>query len=264
MLTPYEDLLRRIVETGTIKGDRTGTGTISLVGQQLRYNLSEVFPLVTTKLVGMRLVVGELLWFLSGESNIKALTDSNINIWNEWARKDGELGPIYGVQWRSWPAPDGKKIDQIARLVDTIRTDPDSRRMIVSAWNVADLADMALEPCHMMFQIIITDGKLNCIVTQRSADMLLGVPFNLASYALLTHMLAQQTGYEVGELVWNGGDCHIYLNHLEQVHEQLSRDPYKMPTLDLNKASSIDDYTPQDVVIENYKHHPAIKAPIAV
>ena len=259
----YEDLLRRVLATGAKKGDRTGTGTISLFGQQLRFNLKDGFPLITTKKVSMNLLGGELLWFLRGESNIKTLPKNN-HIWDDWADENGDLGPIYGVQWRAWPTPDGGVIDQIEWLIETLKTEPDSRRMVVSAWNVSELDKMKLPPCHMGFQMYVADGKLSCRVNQRSADMFIGVPFNIASYALLTHMVAQQAGLEVGELIWDGGDCHIYDNHVEQTVELLSRTPYKFPTLKLNKAPSINSYTLDDIVIENYKHHPAIKAQIAV
>ena len=262
--TSYEDLLRLVSEHGTVKGDRTGTGTRSIFGHQMRFNLAEGFPLVTTKKVHLKSIVGELLWFLRGESNVAWLQDNGIRIWNEWAADDGELGPVYGVQWRSWPTPDGAHIDQITQVLDTLRDNPDSRRMIVSAWNVAELDKMALMPCHAFFQFYVADGKLSCQLYQRSADLFLGVPFNIASYALLTHMVAQQVGLEVGDFVWTGGDCHIYDNHVGQVSEQLSREPYAFGRLELTKADSIFDYTFDDVVIADYRHHPVIKAPIAV
>ena len=262
--TPYEDLLRHVMATGTPKRDRTGTGTRSVFGAQLRYDLSAGFPLITTKRVHLRSVVGELLWFLRGDSNVRWLQEHGVRIWNEWADEDGELGPVYGVQWRSWPTPDGRHVDQLARVIDTLRTDPDSRRIIVSAWNVADLEKMALQPCHAFFQFYVADGRLSCQLYQRSADLFLGVPFNIASYALLTHMIAQQTGLEVGDFVWTGGDCHIYDNHVEQVTEQLTREPYPYPTLHLRRAASIDDYTFEDVEVPDYVHHPAITAPVAV
>ena len=262
--TPYEDLLARVLGCGTPKSDRTGTGTRSLFGHQLRYDLSAGFPLVTTKRVHMRSIVHELLWFLRGESNVAWLRERGVKIWDEWAAEDGELGPVYGVQWRSWPTPDGTHIDQITQVVDAIRRDPDSRRHIVSAWNVADIPAMALAPCHALFQFYVADGRLSCQLYQRSADMFLGVPFNIASYALLTHMVAQQTGLEVGDFVWTGGDCHIYDNHVEQVREQLTRAPYPYPTLRLRPAASIFDYTYEDVEIVGYQHHPTISAPIAV
>ena len=260
----YEDLLARIMTGGTVKADRTGTGTKSLFGAQLRYDLSKGFPLITTKRVHVKSVVGELLWFLSGDSNVKWLQDNKIRIWNEWADEDGDLGPVYGVQWRKWNAGDGRAIDQISQVLETLKTNPDSRRMIVSAWNVGDLERMALEPCHAFFQLYVADGRLSLQLYQRSADMFLGVPFNIASYSLLAHMFAQQAGLEVGDFVWTGGDCHIYSNHVEQVTEQLSREPYPFPTLRLNKAESMFDYTFGDVVIDGYEHHPTIKAPVAV
>lgn len=262
--TQYEDLLRRVMEHGTRKADRTGTGTRSVFGHQMRFDLSEGFPLVTTKRVHLRSIVGELLWFLRGDSNVRWLQDNGVRIWNEWADEDGELGPVYGVQWRSWPTPDGRHVDQVSQVLETLRTNPDSRRMIVSAWNVADLDEMALMPCHAFFQFYVADGRLSCQLYQRSADLFLGVPFNVASYALLTHMVAQQVGLEVGDFVWTGGDCHVYDNHVEQVTEQLTRTPYAFPTLALRKASSLFDYTFDDVVVEGYQHHPTISAPVAV
>lgn len=262
--TPYEDLLRLVMATGTPKSDRTGTGTRSVFGHQLRFDLSQGFPLVTTKRVHLRSVVQELLWFLRGESNVRWLREQGVTIWDEWADADGELGPVYGVQWRSWPTPDGGAVDQITQLVENLRRDPDSRRHLVSAWNVAAIPDMALAPCHAFFQAYVADGRLSLQVYQRSADLFLGVPFNLASYALLTHMLAQQTDLEVGDLVWTGGDCHVYDNHVDQVREQLSREPYAPPTLRLRRASSILDYTFADVEVVDYRHHPTIKAPVAV
>ncbi|GAA2233787.1 thymidylate synthase [Rarobacter faecitabidus] len=262
--TPYEDLLRHVVEHGTAKSDRTGVGTTSVFGHQMRFNLQEGFPLVTTKRVFLKGVVGELLWFLRGDSNVRWLQERGIKIWDEWADADGELGPVYGVQWRSWPTPDGGHIDQIERVLEQLRANPDSRRIIVSAWNVADLDDMALQPCHAFFQFYVADGKLSCQLYQRSADLFLGVPFNIASYALLTHMVAQQVGLEVGDFIWTGGDCHIYDNHREQVAEQLTREPYPLPTLRLHQAPSLFDYDFADVEIENYQHHPAIQAPVAV
>lgn len=262
--TQYEDLLRHVMEHGTRKADRTGTGTRSVFGHQMRFDLSEGFPLVTTKRVHLRSIVGELLWFLRGDSNVRWLQDNGVRIWNEWADEDGELGPVYGVQWRSWPTPDGRHVDQVSQVLETLRTNPDSRRMIVSAWNVADLDEMALMPCHAFFQFYVADGRLSCQLYQRSADLFLGVPFNVASYALLTHMVAQQVGLEVGDFVWTGGDCHVYDNHVEQVTEQLTRTPYAFPTLALRKASSLFDYTFDDVVVEGYQHHPTISAPVAV
>ncbi|MBO3087513.1 thymidylate synthase [Cellulomonas dongxiuzhuiae] len=262
--TPYEDLLRLVLATGTPKADRTGTGTRSLFGHQLRYDLRAGFPLVTTKRVFFRGVAEELFWFLRGESNIASLVERNVHIWDEWADADGELGPVYGVQWRSWPTPDGGHVDQLARLLGELRANPDSRRHVVSAWNVAELDRMALVPCHAFFQLYVADGRLSCQVYQRSADLFLGVPFNIASYALLTHMIAQQVGLEVGDLVWTGGDCHVYDNHVEQVREQIGRDPYPYPTLRLRRAASLFDYAWDDVEVEGYRHHPAIAAPVAV
>ena len=259
----YLNLLRDTLH-GTRKSDRTGTGTLSVFGHQLRYDLSQGFPLVTTKRVHLRSIVHELLWFLRGDSNVRWLQEHGVRIWNEWADEDGELGPVYGVQWRSWPAPDGRHIDQIAQVLDTIRTDPDSRRMVVSAWNVAELDRMALQPCHALFQFHVADGRLSCQLYQRSADLFLGVPFNIASYSLLTHMVAQQTGLEVGDFIWTGGDCHIYANHVEAVREQLSREPYPFPTLRLRQAPSLFEYAWEDVEVEDYRHHPAIRAEIAV
>jgi thymidylate synthase len=262
--TPYEDLLRDVLATGTRKEDRTGTGTLSVFGRQLRYDLSQGFPLITTKRVHVRSIVGELLWFLRGDTNVRWLQERGISIWDEWADADGELGPVYGYQWRSWPAPDGSHVDQIANVVQSIRTNPDSRRHIVSAWNPALIDDMALPPCHALFQFYVADGRLSCQLYQRSADLFLGVPFNIASYALLTHMIAAQTDLEVGDFVWTGGDCHIYSNHLDQVETQLARDPYPYPTLRLAAKPSLMDYDLEDVVFENYQHHPGIKAPVAV
>ena len=262
--TAYEDLLRLVMETGTAKSDRTGTGTRSIFGHQMRFDLADGFPLVTTKKVHLKSIVNELLWFLRGDSNVAWLHEHGVSIWDEWADENGELGPVYGVQWRSWPTPSGEHIDQITQTVETLRSNPDSRRIIVSAWNVADIPQMALAPCHAFFQFYVADGKLSCQLYQRSADMFLGVPFNIASYALLTHMMAQQAGLDVGEFVWTGGDCHIYDNHVDQVTEQLGREPLPLPTLKLNKRDSIFDYTFEDVEIVDYQHHPAIKAPVAV
>ena len=262
--TPYEDLLRRVTETGSVKADRTGTGTRSVFGAQLRYDLAEGFPLITTKKVHLKSIVYELLWFLRGDSNVRWLQENGVTIWDEWADPDGELGPVYGVQWRSWPTPSGEHIDQIQAALDLLKSDPDSRRNIVSAWNVGEIPQMALPPCHAFFQFYVADGKLSCQLYQRSADLFLGVPFNIASYALLTHMMAQQAGLEVGDFIWTGGDCHIYDNHVEQVTEQLSREPYPYPKLELRQADSIFDYTYDDVQVVDYEHHPAIKAPVAV
>ena len=263
----YEELLAEVLEHGTPKSDRTGTGTRSLFARQLRYDLSQGFPRVTTKFVAMKSVKGELLWFLQGATNIAWLKEHGITIWDEWADEAGNLGPVYGSQWRSWPAPDGQAVDQIQSLISTLKSDPDSRRMLVSAWNVAALPQMALAPCHAFFQCYVADGRLSLQIYQRSADLFLGVPFNIASYALLTHMLAQQAGLKVGELIWTGGDCHIYDNHVEQVREQLSRVPqaYPFPSLRLEPAASIDDYRMEDIdASEGYQHHPSIKAPVAV
>lgn len=262
--TPYEDLLREVFDTGTPKGDRTGTGTRSLFGKQIRYDLAESFPLLTTKRVHFKSVAIELLWFLRGESNTAFLTENGVTIWDEWADQNGDLGPVYGVQWRSWPTPGGEHIDQIAQVIEQLKTNPDSRRIIVSAWNVADLDEMALMPCHAFFQFYVADGKLSCQLYQRSADMFLGVPFNIASYALLTLMVAQQTGLEPGEFIWTGGDCHIYDNHVEQVERQLAREAYPYPQIKIRKADSIFDYTLEDFEIVGYEHHPGIKAPVAV
>ena len=262
--TPYEDLLRDVLATGTTKSDRTGTGTLSTFGRQIRYDLSQGFPLLTTKRVHVRSIVGELLWFLRGDTNVRWLQERGITIWNEWADADGELGPVYGYQWRSWPAPDGRHVDQIAKVIESIKTNPDSRRHIVSAWNPALIDEMALPPCHALFQFYVADGKLSCQLYQRSADLFLGVPFNIASYALLTHMIAAQTGLAVGDFVWTGGDCHIYSNHMDQVELQLSRAPYPYPTLRLAQKESLLDYDIDDIEIVDYQHHPGIKAPIAV
>ncbi|MEO7078559.1 MAG: thymidylate synthase [Rhodococcus sp. (in: high G+C Gram-positive bacteria)] len=262
--TPYEDLLRHVLDSGTAKSDRTGTGTTSIFGHQMRFDLSEGFPLITTKRVHLKSIVYELLWFLRGESNVEWLREHGVTIWDEWAAPDGELGPVYGVQWRSWPTPSGEHIDQISQVLETLRTNPDSRRMIVSAWNVGEIAQMALPPCHAFFQFYVADGKLSCQLYQRSADLFLGVPFNIASYALLTHMVAAQVGLEVGDFVWTGGDCHIYDNHRDQVAEQLTREPYAYPKLKLAQRDSIFDYTFEDVEVVGYEHHPAIKAPVAV
>jgi thymidylate synthase len=263
--TPYEDLLREVMEHGHAKGDRTGTGTRSLFGRQIRFDLAEGFPLITTKRVHIRSLVVELLWFLRGETNVGYLHEHGVSIWDEWADPNGDLGPVYGAQWRSWPTPDGGVIDQISDVIEQIRTNPDSRRLIVTAWNPADIPKMALAPCHALFQFEVHDGKLSCQLYQRSADLFLGVPFNIASYALLTHMVAQQTDLAVGEFVWTGGDCHIYDNHVEQVTRQLSRDPFPAPTLQITRRpDSILDYRLEDFEILGYQHHPGIKAPVAV
>jgi thymidylate synthase len=263
--TPYEDLLHDVMAHGTQKSDRTGTGTRSVFGRQMRFDLRDSFPLITTKRVHFKSVALELLWFLRGDSNVRWLQERGVSIWNEWADDDGELGPVYGVQWRSWPTPDGGSIDQIAKVIESIRTNPDSRRHIVTAWNPAEVDNMALPPCHAMFQFYVADGTLSCQLYQRSADLFLGVPFNIASYALLTLMVAQQTGLEPGEFVWTGGDVHIYDNHVDQVREQLSREPYPYPQLRLaRKPESIFDYVLEDFEVLDYRHHPGIKAPIAV
>ena len=261
--TQYEDLLRRVLDTGAVKSDRTGTGTRSVFGAQLRYDLSAGFPLVTTKKVHLRSIVLELLWFLRGDGNARWLQERGVTIWDEWAGPDGDLGPVYGVQWRSWPTPDGGTVDQLAQVVETLRRDPDSRRMVVSAWNVAELDKMALAPCHALFQFYVADGRLSCQLYQRSADMFLGVPFNIASYALLTHLVAAEVGLEVGDFVWTGGDCHVYDNHVDQVREQLSREPFPFPELRLRPAPLL-EHAFEDVEVVGYQHHPAIKAPVAV
>ena len=261
----YEDFMRHVYEHGVSKTDRTGTGTRSVFGHQMRFDLSEGFPLVTTKKVHLKSIILELLWFLRGDSNVRWLQERGCTIWNEWAREDGDLGPVYGVQWRNWPTPDGGHIDQIAEVVKQLKSNPDSRRIIVSAWNVADLPQMALMPCHAFFQFYVADGKLSCQLYQRSADIFLGVPFNIASYALLTHMLAQQCDLQVGDFVWTGGDCHIYSNHGEQVALQLSRAPHPYPTLHIKRRpASIFEYEYDDFEVLGYEHHPAIKAPVAV
>jgi len=269
---PYEDLMRHVATQGVAKGDRTGTGTKSVFGHQMRFDLNEGFPLVTTKKVHLKSIVLELLWFLRGDSNVAWLRERGVTIWDEWARPDGDLGPVYGVQWRSWPTPDGGHVDQIAQVVQQLRSNPDSRRIIVSAWNVAELPKMALMPCHAFFQFYVAPGatpagrgRLSCQLYQRSADIFLGVPFNIASYALLTHLLAQQCDLDVGDFIWTGGDCHIYDNHTEQVALQLSRAPRPYPTLVLKRRPpSIFDYAYEDIEVTGYDPHPAIKAPVAV
>ena len=264
-MNQYETFMRHVYENGVNKTDRTGTGTRSVFGYQMRFDLSQGFPMVTTKKLHTRSIFVELLWFLRGDSNVRWLQERGVTIWDEWAREDGELGPVYGVQWRSWPTPDGKHIDQIAQVVDQIKRSPDSRRLIVSAWNVAEIQNMALPPCHAFFQFYVAQGKLSCQLYQRSADIFLGVPFNIASYALLTHMVAQQCGLEVGDFIWTGGDCHIYSNHFEQVELQLSREPYPYPRFKIiRKPESLFDYQYEDFVIEDYQFHPHIKAPVAV
>ena len=263
--TQYEDFVRHVFTTGAPKQDRTGTGTVSVFGYQMRFDLAEGFPLVTTKKVHFPSVAYELLWFLRGEGNVRWLQEHGVTIWDEWADENGELGPIYGVQWRSWPTPDGGQLDQIAEAVRLLREETDSRRILVSAWNVAELPRMALAPCHAFFQLHDAEGKLSCQVYQRSADVFLGVPFNIASYALLTHMLAQQTDLDVGDLIWTGGDCHVYNNHREQVETLLGRDPFPYPSLALRRRpDSIFDYAFEDFEVVDYQHHPAIRAPVAV
>lgn len=261
----YEDFLRHVFETGVAKADRTGTGTRSVFGHQMRFDLAEGFPLVTTKKVHLKSIILELLWFLRGDSNVKWLQERGCSIWDEWARDDGDLGPVYGVQWRSWPTPDGGHIDQIAEVVEQLKTNPDSRRIIVSAWNVAELHKMALMPCHAFFQFHVAQGRLSCQLYQRSADLFLGVPFNIASYALLTHMLAQQCDLAPGDFIWTGGDCHIYDNHVEQVRTQLARTPFPYPELHIRRRpASIFDYELEDFEVRDYQHHAPIKAPVAV
>jgi thymidylate synthase len=261
----YLELMRQVRTTGARKADRTGTGTLSLFGQQMRFDLAAGFPLVTTKKIHLRSVICELLWFLRGETNVRWLREQGVTIWDEWADANGELGPVYGKQWRAWLAPDGRSIDQIREAVHLLRTNPDSRRILVSAWNVGELDQMKLMPCHAFFQFYVADGRLSCQLYQRSADIFLGVPFNIASYALLTHMLAQQCDLTPGEFIWTGGDCHLYLNHLEQADEQLKRAPLPLPHLAFKRRPpSIFDYQYEDFEIVNYQFHPAIKAPVAV
>ena len=261
----YLTLLRNVLDNGTIKTDRTGTGTRSLFGAQMRFNLREGFPLVTTKKLHLRSIVHELLWFLNGDTNVKYLKDNGVSIWDEWADENGDLGPVYGYQWRSWPAPDGRHIDQISQVMEQIRKTPDSRRLIISAWNVADLDKMALQPCHALFQFYVANGQLSCQLYQRSADIFLGVPFNIASYALLTHMVAQQCELQVGDFVWTGGDVHLYSNHIEQAKEQLARTPLPLPRLQIaRKPTDLFSYRFEDFEILDYQSHPAIKAPVAV
>jgi thymidylate synthase len=261
----YLDFMRHVRDHGHPKDDRTGTGTLSVFGYQMRFDLARGFPLLTTKKVHTKSIVHELLWFLRGETNVRSLQEAGVTIWDEWADANGELGPIYGYQWRSWPAPDGRHIDQLSNVLAEIRRNPDSRRLIVSAWNVADIPRMALPPCHAFFQFYVNDGKLSCQLYQRSCDIFLGVPFNIASYALLTHLVAQQCDLDAGDFVWTGGDCHLYRNHLEQVDLQLAREPYPLPRLVIRrKAESLFDYRFEDFEIVDYQCHPAIKAPIAV
>ena len=261
----YLDLMAHIRDNGIRKDDRTGTGTLSIFGAQLRFNLDEGFPLLTTKKVHLKSIIHELLWFLTGDTNIKYLKENNVSIWDEWADKDGDLGPVYGRQWRSWPTPSGDKIDQITDVIEQIKNNPNSRRLIVSAWNVGEIEKMALAPCHAFFQFYVADGKLSCQLYQRSADFFLGVPFNIASYAILTMMIAQVCGLKVGDFVHTFGDCHLYLNHLNQADEQLARSPRKLPQMRLNnKVNNILEFTYADFELENYDPHPLIKAPIAI
>ena len=261
----YLDLMRHVRDNGLRRTDRTGTGTISVFGYQMRFDLSEGFPVVTTKKLHLRSIIHELLWFLKGDTNIRYLKENGVSIWDEWADENGDLGPVYGSQWRSWPAPNGQKIDQISNVIEQIRNTPDSRRLIVSAWNPAEVDNMALPPCHSLFQFYVSDGKLSCQLYQRSADILLGVPFNIASYALLTLMIAQVCDLEPGDFIHTFGDAHLYLNHLEQVDLQLSREPYPLPTMSLNPdIRSVFDFTYDDITLNDYQSHPAIKAPIAV
>jgi thymidylate synthase len=261
----YLDLMRHVRDNGVHKDDRTGTGTLSVFGYQMRFDLAHGFPMVTTKKLHTRSIIHELLWFLNGDTNIGYLNDNKVRIWDAWADENGDLGPVYGAQWRSWPTADGRHIDQLAEVLQTLRTNPDSRRIIINAWNVGELDKMALMPCHALFQFYVADGKLSCQLYQRSADIFLGVPFNIASYALLTHMVAQQTGLKVGEFIWTGGDCHLYSNHMEQVEEQLAREPLPLPTLSIQrKPESIADYSFEDFEIVGYEFHPHIAAPVAI
>jgi len=261
----YLNLMRHVRDNGTVKSDRTGTGTVSVFGHQMRFDLSDGFPLVTTKKLHLRSIIHELLWFLTGDSNIKYLKENGVSIWDDWADENGDLGPVYGVQWRNWPMPDGRSVDQISQIMQQLRESPDSRRIMLSAWNVAEIENMALPPCHCLFQFYVAEGKLSCQLYQRSCDIFLGVPFNIASYALLTHMLAQQADLAVGDFVWTGGDCHLYSNHLEQADEQLSREPLPLPRLAINRRpESIFDYKFEDFEILNYESHPHIKAAVAV
>ncbi len=264
-MNTYLELLRAVRERGQPKGDRTGTGTLSLFGWQMRFDLSAGFPLVTTKRVHLPSVVHELLWFLRGDTNVRYLRENGVSIWDEWADENGDLGPVYGQQWRAWGAADGRSIDQLSGVVDTLKRSPDSRRMLVSAWNVGELDEMALLPCHVLFQFHVADGRLSCQLYQRSADVFLGVPFNIASYALLTHMVAQQCDLDVGDFVWTGGDCHLYVNHLAQADLQLLREPLPAPRLQLRRRpASLFEYQAEDIEFVNYQHHASIKAPVAV
>ncbi len=264
-MRPYLELMRRVLESGERKADRTGTGTLSLFGAQLRFDLARGFPLVTTKRIHLRSVVCELLWFLRGDTNVAWLHEQGVSIWDEWADERGELGPVYGRQWRAWPAPDGRTIDQIQAALDLIRRDPDSRRILVSAWNVGELERMRLLPCHALFQFHVAGGRLSCQLYQRSADVFLGVPFNIASYALLTHMFAEQCGLAPGELIWTGGDCHLYVNHLEQARQQLEREPFPSPKREIRRRPpTLFDYRYEDFEFVGYRHHPPIAAPVAI
>ncbi len=264
-MRPYLDLMRHVLDHGVQKADRTGTGTRSVFGWQMRFDLAQGFPMVTTKKLHLKSIVHELLWFLSGSTNVAYLRDNGVSIWDEWADADGELGPVYGHQWRSWPTPEGTHIDQISELMERLKRDPDSRRLIISAWNVAEIPKMALAPCHALFQFYVAGGKLSCQLYQRSADIFLGVPFNIASYALLTEMVAHQCGLKPGDFVWTGGDCHLYLNHLDQAREQLAREPYALPRLEFKRRpASIFDYHYDDIAITGYQSHPHIKAPVAI
>ncbi|MGB7800725.1 thymidylate synthase [Buttiauxella sp.] len=261
----YLDLMKHVLENGTPKDDRTGTGTLSIFGHQMRFNLQDGFPLVTTKRCHLRSIIHELLWFLKGDTNVAYLHENNVSIWDEWADENGDLGPVYGKQWRSWATPDGRHIDQLTTVINQLKNDPDSRRIIVSAWNVGELDKMALAPCHAFFQFYVADGKLSCQLYQRSCDIFLGLPFNIASYALLVHMMAQQCSLEVGDFVWTGGDTHLYSNHLEQTRLQLTREPRALPKLVIKrKPESLFDYRFEDFEIEGYDPHPAIKAPVAI
>jgi thymidylate synthase len=261
----YLDLMQRVLDEGAQKDDRTGTGTLSVFGHQMRFDLREGFPLVTTKKIHTRSIIHELLWFLNGDTNVAYLNENKVSIWDEWAGSDGDLGPVYGAQWRSWPTPSGAAVDQISNVIDTLGRDPDSRRIIVSAWNVAELDKMALAPCHCLFQFYVADGRLSCQLYQRSADIFLGVPFNIASYALLTHMVAQQTNLKVGDFIWTGGDCHLYLNHMDQTHQQLEREVLPLPRLALQRRpASLFEYSIDDFDIVGYESHPHIKAAVAV
>ncbi len=261
----YLDLMRHVLNNGTRKDDRTGTGTLSVFGHQLRFDLADGFPLVTTKKIHTRSIIHELLWFLNGDTNIAYLNQNNVSIWDEWAGADGDLGPVYGAQWRSWPTPTGNTVDQISQIVETLKRDPDSRRIIVSAWNVAELDKMALAPCHCLFQFHVADGRLSCQLYQRSADIFLGVPFNIASYALLTHMVAQQTDLKVGDFIWTGGDCHLYINHLDQARQQLERETLPLPRLSLQRRpATLFEYGYDDIEIMGYECHPHIKAAVAI